>query len=199
MTNRLPVVAAFFAGAFLVAMAVVACGYGDAPQMTLAEKKAMLKLAGINKVVAEQLAEIKFGGQTISDDKNAEGNKGVIWNYGQNFGGLNANALARGWKTGADSLDRHSTGVGMFGKWGTKEDFMKSTDRVEAGKDDETCKDDETWVDAGGYGCSVYAENPHVCPYAVSLAGADGTSADEKCTCACSCLVTDTCPSLPED
>ncbi len=176
MTNRLPVVAAFFAGAFLVAMAVVASGYGDAPQMTLAEKKAMLKLAGINKVVAEQLAEIKFGSQTISDDKNAEGNKGVIWNYGQNFGGSAANALTHGWKNGADSLDRHATGVGMFGKWGTKEDFMPSADRV--------CQDDETWVDRFGDDCAEYVANPRWCAKAANYA-VDGVDALTMCPCAC--------------
>ena len=176
MTNRLPVVAAFFAGAFLVAMAVVASGYGDAPQMTLAEKKAMLKLAGINKVVAEQLAEIKFGGQTISDDKNAEGNKGVIWNYGQNFGGSAANALTHGWKNGADSLDRHATGVGMFGKWGTKEDFMPSADRV--------CQDDETWLDADDDDCAEYVPNPDWCAEASDYA-VNGVDALTMCPCAC--------------
>jgi hypothetical protein len=139
MTNRLPVVAAFFAGAFLVAMAVVASGPGDAPKMTLAEKKSMLKQAGINKVVAEQLAEIEFGAQSLSDDRNAEGNKGIVWNYGQNFGGLNAKAVARGWTSGADTVDRYNTGVGMYGKWGTKEDFMPSEDV----KDDSEGKDED--------------------------------------------------------
>ena len=140
MTNRLPVVAAFFAGAFLVAMAVVASGSGDAPQMTLAEKKSMLKQAGINKVVAEQLAEIEFGAQSLSDDRNAEGNKGIVWNYGQNFGGSNTNAVARGWTSGADTVDRYNTGVGMYGKWGTKEDFMPSEDV----KDDSGGKGDDS-------------------------------------------------------
>ena len=132
--------AAFFAGAFLVAMAVVASGSGDAPQMTLAEKKSMLKQAGINKVVAEQLAEIEFGAQSLSDDRNAEGNKGIVWNYGQNFGGSNANAVARGWTSGADTVDRYNTGVGMYGKWGTKEDFMPSEDV----KDDSGGKGDDS-------------------------------------------------------
>ena len=175
MTNRLPVVAAFFAGAFLVAMAVVASGYGDAPQLTLAEKKAMLKQAGINKVAAEQLAEIEFGSQTISDDKNAEGNKGFVWNYGQNFGGSAANALTRGWKNGADSLDRHDTGVGMFGKWGTKEDFMPSEDR---------CQDDETWVDKDGDDCAEYAVHQHWCEDAADYA-VNGVDAMTMCKCSC--------------
>jgi hypothetical protein len=120
-------------------MVVVASGSGDAPQMTLTEKKSMLKQAGINKVVAEQLAEIEFGAQSLSDDRNAEGNKGIVWNYGQNFGGSNTNAVARGWTSGADTVDRYNTGVGMYGKWGTKEDFMPSEDV----KDDSGGKDEE--------------------------------------------------------
>ena len=147
MTNRLPVVAAFFSGAFLVAMAVMASGPGDAPKMTLAEKKSMLKQAGINKVVAEQLAEIEFGAQSLSDDRNAEGNKGIVWNYGQNFGGLNANAVAHGWKSGADTVDRWGTGVGMYGKWGTKEDFMPS----ENVQDESEGKDEEEDADEYSY------------------------------------------------
>jgi hypothetical protein len=139
----------------------------------------MLKLAGINKVVAEQLAEIKFGSQTISDDKNAEGNKGVIWNSGQNFGGSAANALTHGWKNGADSLDRYATGVGMFGKWGTKEDFMPSADRQ-----DDVCQDDETWVDRYEDDCAEYVANPRWCAKAAAY-GVDGVDALTMCPCAC--------------
>ena len=75
----------------------------------------------INKVVAEHLNEIEFGSQSISDDRNAEGNKGIIWNYGQNFGGSRANDDAHGWIRDTDTLDHYITGVG---KWGTKEDFQ---------------------------------------------------------------------------
>jgi hypothetical protein len=126
MTNRLPVVVAFFTGACFVAIAVVAFGRGEPRQPTLAEKKAMLKQAGFNKVVGEQLAEIKFGAQQFSDEETADGNQGVVWNYGENFAVKNTNAMARGWKSGADTVDRYNTGVGMFGKWAYSSSFAPS-------------------------------------------------------------------------
>ena len=115
---RLAVVGAFFAGAFLVAACVVAYGpAASAPGLSLAQKKAMLK--NIAAAQTSVLATVTFGANDISDTASAEGNNGATWNYGANFGGANAKAVARGWTSGADTV--HAGGVGMFGAWGTDE------------------------------------------------------------------------------
>ena len=115
---RIAVVGAFLAGAILVSVCFVAYGpAASAPALSLAQKKAVLK--NIARTHKTMLNEIKFGAQTISDEATAAGNMGAEWNYGQNFGGQNANAIARGWTSGANTV--HNGGVGMFGAWGTKE------------------------------------------------------------------------------
>ena len=130
---RLAVVGAFFAGAFLVAACVVAYGpAASAPGLSLAQKKAMLK--NIATAQTSVLANIEFGANDISDKATAEGNSGAAWNYGQNFGGSNAKAIARGWTSGADTV--HDGGVGMFGAWGTNEVKPKF---VRAERDSNTC------------------------------------------------------------
>ena len=112
--NRAQVVAAFVAGAMLIAVAVVV--YGTFPpkdDLSLTQKKALLRQAARQQILTDSF---KWGATTVTDDNTAEGNIGKEWNYGQNFGGLNANALSRGWMSGADTA--HDNGVGMFGKFG---------------------------------------------------------------------------------
>ena len=92
--NRAAVVTAFVAGAMLVAVAVVVYG-GPAPtvEKSLAEKKAMLK-AALRHRAMQQLDSITFGAQDFGNTGTESGNKGDEWNYGANFGGANAKALA---------------------------------------------------------------------------------------------------------
>ena len=119
--NRAAVVTAFVAGAMLVAVAVVVYG-GPAPtvEKSLAEKKAMLK-AALRHRAMQQLDSITFGAQDFGNTGAESGNKGDEWNYGANFGGENAKALARGWTSGANTVHGqgayNSGGKGMFGKW----------------------------------------------------------------------------------
>jgi hypothetical protein len=114
ISGRLEVVSAFIAGACLVALFVVASG-PQAPVPTLAEKKAALRSAAKMTQLTESFHS-DWPATRISDNTAAEGNLGGNWNYGQNYGGSNANAVTRGWTSGADTV--HSGGKGMFGTFG---------------------------------------------------------------------------------
>jgi hypothetical protein len=140
--SRLAVTVAFLAGAALVAVCFVAYSpsvspSGPSAQPSLAAKKTELKsfvrkqqrtgirMSGARMKSSERmtmLPEIHFGMTTVSTSHLAEGNRGLEWNYGQNYAEPNSKALANGWITGSNTL--HSGGKGMFGIWGVKENAV---------------------------------------------------------------------------
>ena len=111
------VLVAILAGGMLIAAAVAVYGGTTVPKhyVSLAQQKLIIKAqAELKRGVFQKLLE--FGAEKIGNTGNEEGNKGVVWNVGSDYGGENANALARGWKSGSDT--QHDGGVGMFGSWG---------------------------------------------------------------------------------
>jgi len=98
MTNRGAIVAAFVAGAMLVAVAVVAYG-GAVPkaELSLAEKK--VALAALSHQTMQKLDTVVFGADTFGTTGKESGNKGKEWNVG-----------AAGFK-------HHGAKAGMFGKF----------------------------------------------------------------------------------
>ena len=97
MTNRGAIVAAFVAGAMLVAVAVVAYGAAPTAEMSLAEKKAAL--AALSHQKMQELKVVKFGADRFGDTGKESGNLGKEWNVG-----------AAGFK-------HHGAKAGSFGKF----------------------------------------------------------------------------------
>mmetsp|Transcript_9091 Transcript_9091/g.18143 ORF Transcript_9091/g.18143 Transcript_9091/m.18143 type:complete len:133 (+) Transcript_9091:22-420(+) len=64
----------------------------------------------------QSLFHTSWPGTAIGDSGAESGNNGLMWNYGQNFGGPTGD-----FATGADTL--HSGGVGMFGSMGVDAPF----------------------------------------------------------------------------
>lgn len=111
--NRWPVVAAFLAGALVALSCVVSYGPTRTAVPTLAEKKDMLKAAvqNMQRMNTQKLFDSQWAAVQVTDSPTAEGNNGADWNYGANFGGSNANAVARGWTSGADTV--HDGGTSL--------------------------------------------------------------------------------------
>ena len=80
MTNRGAIVAAFVAGAMLVAVAVVAYGAAPTAEMSLAEKKAAL--AALSHQTMQKLDTVNFGADSFGTTGEETGNEGAEWNVG---------------------------------------------------------------------------------------------------------------------
>jgi len=91
----------------------------------------------------------------FSVDHDGYSLSGLVWAL-QNFGGNNANAVTRGWNSGANSA--HGGGVGMFGTWGVENADLAHPDPH--AQCSAKCSSTET---ADGSCCDeVYNENNHI-------------------------------------
>lgn len=125
MAGRIQLVAAFFAGACLVAMAVVLSGQDKAQEPSLAAKKAMLRQASSQMLAAVTMVngnyqKSKWPAVDISNSPQATGNKGWQWNYGStvanDYGGALSKATAHGWTSGASTIHGYDNQVWSGGK-----------------------------------------------------------------------------------
>ena len=119
MTNRGAIVAAFVAGAMLVAVAVVAYG-GAAPtaEMSLAEKKAAL--AALSQQTMQELKVIRFGADRFGDTGKESGNRGAEWNVGSFPTASSPGFKHNYWDYGAKA--------GTYGKFAIDEHIDKEED-----------------------------------------------------------------------
>ena len=120
MTNRGAIVAAFVAGAMLVAVAVVAYGAAPTAEMSLAEKKAAL--AVLRHQTTQKLDTLVFGADTFGTTGKESGN------------------LAKKWNVGAQGFKHHGAKAGTFGKWAID---VKACDDHNARAGTRGCREDE--------------------------------------------------------
>jgi hypothetical protein len=185
ISGRLEVVSAFIAGACLVALFNVASGPNKAhnDNVSLSAKKAMLKqLASKGQRQFQELDGApftagsgdtwKFGASEFATSPGAEGNLGVSWNYGDNFGGSNLAAQSHGWMSGADTVHSGSIdGHGMFGVVGVGS----------------SCPLGNKVTDSGCVECAVdtYADtyDPAFCTNCPASHGTGGETGATSCSC----------------